>query len=47
MHAAGSNGRPSDEGGILVQEEFELTYQDVKPNKVDEESSVESARSKR
>lgn len=47
MHAVGSNGRPSDEGGILVQEEFELTYQDIKPNKVDEESSVESGRPKR
>ncbi|KAK0609383.1 hypothetical protein DIS24_g12324 [Lasiodiplodia hormozganensis] len=47
MHAVGSNGRPSDEGGILVQEEFELTYQDIKPNKVDEESSMESGRPKR
>ncbi|OJD40604.1 uncharacterized protein BKCO1_1000445 [Diplodia corticola] len=34
------HGRPSDEGGILVEEEFELTYQSVKPTKVyDEESN--------
>ncbi|KAL1651895.1 hypothetical protein SLS58_000018 [Diplodia intermedia] len=43
-------GRASDEGGILVEEEFELTFQNVKPNKVfDEEggSGVEKGRGKK
>ncbi|KKY13323.1 putative integral membrane protein [Diplodia seriata] len=43
-------GRASDEGGILVEEEFELTFHNVKPNKVfDEEggSGVVEGRGKR